>query len=180
MVKKRVAFWWQIVLYILAVLLIAVTVVSVVLDKDNIAAHYQQRRNEGTADNISFSKAFDGSGTEGDPYRIGDIDDLETLRRMIAGGAETGGIYFAQTDNIDLIGVRWTPIGSWEHPFQGVYDGYGYQIQNMRLEEVNTSFIGDIEVGGGTIKLNIPFLDKQLVFNKSDLESFKEILISKS
>jgi hypothetical protein len=56
-------------------------------------------------------------------------------------------------------------------------------IQNLmttRPFTINTSFIGDIEVGGGTIKLNIPFLDKQLVFNKSDLESFKEILISKS
>lgn len=42
-----------------------------------------------------------------------------------------------------------------------------------------TSFIGDIEIGGGNIKLNIPLTDKRLVFNMADLESFKEMLITK-
>lgn len=42
-----------------------------------------------------------------------------------------------------------------------------------------TSFIGDIEIGGGNIKLNIPFTEKKLVFDITDLENFKEILITK-
>ena len=42
-----------------------------------------------------------------------------------------------------------------------------------------TSFIGDIEIGGGNIKLNIPLTDKRLVFDMADLESFKEMLITK-
>lgn len=42
-----------------------------------------------------------------------------------------------------------------------------------------TSFIGDIEVGGGSIKLNIPLTDKRLVFDTTDLENFKEMLITK-
>lgn len=42
-----------------------------------------------------------------------------------------------------------------------------------------TSFIGDIEVGGGSIKLNIPLTDKRLVFDMTDLENFKEMLITK-
>lgn len=44
---------------------------------------------------------------------------------------------------------------------------------------IKTSFIGDVEIGGGNIKLNIPLTDKRLVFNMSDLESFKEMLITK-
>lgn len=44
---------------------------------------------------------------------------------------------------------------------------------------LNTSFIGDIEIGDGCIKLNIPLTNKKLVLNMEDLESFKEILISK-
>ena len=44
---------------------------------------------------------------------------------------------------------------------------------------LKTSFIGDVEIGGGNIKLNIPLTDKRLVFNMSDLESFKEMLITK-
>lgn len=40
-------------------------------------------------------------------------------------------------------------------------------------------YIGDIEVGGGTIGFSIPLTDKKLVFDMVDLESFKEILIKK-
>nr|DAR32412.1 MAG TPA: hypothetical protein [Bacteriophage sp.] len=42
-----------------------------------------------------------------------------------------------------------------------------------------TKFIGDIEIGGGMIKMNVPLTDKRLVFNQEDLESFREILTSK-
>lgn len=43
----------------------------------------------------------------------------------------------------------------------------------------NTSIIGDVEVGGGNIKLNLPLTNKRLVFDMSDLEAFKEMLITK-
>ena len=42
-----------------------------------------------------------------------------------------------------------------------------------------TSFIGDIEIGGGQIKCNLPLTDKRLVLDKTDLEAFKEMLITK-
>lgn len=35
-----------------------------------------------------------------------------------------------------------------------------------------TSFIGDIEIGGGQIKFNLPLTNKRLVLNMSDLEAF--------
>lgn len=34
-------------------------------------------------------------------------------------------------------------------------------------------------LGGGSIKLNIPLTDKRLVFDMTDLENFKEMLITK-
>ena len=43
----------------------------------------------------------------------------------------------------------------------------------------NTSFMGDIEIGGGHIKLNLPFTNKRLLLNTEDLETFKEILTTK-
>ena len=43
---------------------------------------------------------------------------------------------------------------------------------------INTSFIGDIEIGGGQLKLNIPFSDKKLVLGTSDFETFQEIITS--
>lgn len=40
-------------------------------------------------------------------------------------------------------------------------------------------YIGDVEIGGGTIGFSIPLTDKKLVFDTTDLESFKEMLITK-
>lgn len=42
-----------------------------------------------------------------------------------------------------------------------------------------TSFAGDIEIGGGEIKFNLPLTSKRLVLNMTDLETFKEMLITK-
>ena len=42
-----------------------------------------------------------------------------------------------------------------------------------------TSFMGDIEIGGGEIKLNLPLTNKRLVLNTSDLETFKEMVTTK-
>lgn len=43
-----------------------------------------------------------------------------------------------------------------------------------------TSFIGDIEIGGGEVKFNLPLTNKRLVLNTADLEAFKEMLITKN
>lgn len=53
-------------------------------------------------------------------------------------------------------------------------------LMNTNSFVFNTSFIGDIEIGGGEIKFNLPFTSKRLVLNITDLESFKEMLITKS
>lgn len=42
--------------------------------------------------------------------------------------------------------------------------------------KINTPYVGDIEVGGGSIKMNIPFTQKSLVFNTEDLVKFKETI----
>lgn len=43
-----------------------------------------------------------------------------------------------------------------------------------------TSFIGDIEIGGGEIRFNLPLTSKRLVLNTTDLETFKEMVITKN
>ena len=44
---------------------------------------------------------------------------------------------------------------------------------------VNTSFIGDIVIGNGNIKIGIPFTERNLVFNVSDLQNLREMLTIK-
>lgn len=43
--------------------------------------------------------------------------------------------------------------------------------------KLNTQF-GDIEIGGGYIKLNIPLTNKRLILNQNDIQNFKSLLIS--
>jgi hypothetical protein len=45
---------------------------------------------------------------------------------------------------------------------------------------VNTSFIGDIEIGGGEIKFSLPFTHKSLVLDITDIETFKHTLTTNS
>lgn len=55
-------------------------------------------------------------------------------------------------------------------------------IQSVMTTEpftFNTSFAGDIEIGGGLIKLNIPLTDKRLILNKIDIQNFRNLLIGK-
>ena len=47
-------------------------------------------------------------------------------------------------------------------------------IINANPFKINTGFIGDIEIGGGNIKINIPLTDKKLVLNQNDLNILKE------
>lgn len=53
-------------------------------------------------------------------------------------------------------------------------------LMNTNPFTFKTTFIGDIEIGGGEIKFNLPFTSKRLVLNITDLETFKEMLITKS
>ena len=53
-------------------------------------------------------------------------------------------------------------------------------LMNTNPFTFKTSFIGNIEIGGGEIKFNLPFTSKRLVLNITDLETFKEMLITKS
>lgn len=61
---------------------------------------------------------------------------------------------------------------------EGILTEMADNIMKANPFVVNTEFIGDIEIGGGLIKLNIPFTDKKLVFNTVDLAHFKEMLIT--
>lgn len=50
-------------------------------------------------------------------------------------------------------------------------------IMNTNPFKLNTQF-GDIEIGGGYIKLNIPLTNKRLILNQDDIQNFKSLLIA--
>jgi hypothetical protein len=49
-------------------------------------------------------------------------------------------------------------------------------VVNTRTFTINTGFIGDIEIGDGLIKMQLPMTNKNLVFNKADLQELKDSL----
>lgn len=48
-------------------------------------------------------------------------------------------------------------------------------IVNTRPFIYHTEFLGDLEIGGGSIKLTIPMTNKQLVLGRNDLEELKQL-----
>lgn len=80
-----------------------------------------------------------GTGTEDDPYQIETAAQLAYFSDSFAGSnyPEFGDSYFVLTNDIDLNGLDWTPIGSYINPtnyFSGYFDGQGYTISNMYIQ----------------------------------------------
>ena len=48
-------------------------------------------------------------------------------------------------------------------------------VMNTRPFIYHTEFLGDLEIGGGMIKLNIPLTNNQIVLGKNDLDMLKEL-----
>lgn len=95
---------------------------------------------------------FDGgSGSEEDPYQIGSTDTLLAFAQSVNDGTQGGyaGVYFQVTDDIDLKGVTWTPIGNMSDMenhstmFLGTFDGGNHTISNLSYES------GDYNCGAG-------------------------------
>lgn len=53
------------------------------------------------------------------------------------------------------------------------------ELLNTNPFSFKTQVIGDIEIGGGQIKFNLPFTSKRLVLNMDDINTFKEMLTNK-
>lgn len=91
---------------------------------------------------------FSGSGTETDPYLIGDYTALKTLATKVNNGWDTAGMYFKQTTDIDMSeATKWVPIatvvkGKYEIPFNGTYDGDGHRIKNFVYNDNTRVYFG--------------------------------------
>ena len=82
-----------------------------------------------------------GTGTAEDPYQIATAEQLLALSAAVNDGSVNGypGTYFVLTEDIDLSGVAWQPIGHLDIEnqnnmsvmFMGVLDGQGHTISNM-------------------------------------------------
>ncbi len=106
-----------------------------------------------------------GKGTEEEPYLIRNRDDLEYLRNKVnLGTMETKEKFFRQTADIDLSEFsNWKPIGFYGggHYFSGTYDGDGYTIRNLSIEDSKKN-VGLFGVLNGTVK-NLNLVDCDII-----------------
>ena len=73
-----------------------------------------------------------GDGSKANPYQIATAEDLTNLANFTNNGKLTGKCYVL-TGDIDLQGKAFTPIGTAENPFKGIFDGKGYTIRNFAI-----------------------------------------------
>ena len=83
-----------------------------------------------------------GEGTEASPYLIGRLADLEHFRAQVNGGNSYKSKVVKLTADIDLNNEEWTPIGTSEKPFNGVFDGNGKTVSNLIINAEGKSNIG--------------------------------------
>lgn len=82
-----------------------------------------------------------GSGTEESPFEVWTAEDL-------AGVSDHLDAHFIQKANIDLDGIEWEPIGE---DFTGVYDGAGFLIENLTIDDEETGVIGLFKKSSGEL-----------------------------
>lgn len=82
------------------------------------------------------------------------IDKMDKALRLIAD----------ENDNIDV---------------EGILSEMADNLVNTNPFTFKTPFIGDVEIGGGEIKFNLPLTNKRLVLNTADIDTFKEMLTTK-
>lgn len=97
-----------------------------------------------------------GGGTEGNPYLIINAAQMRDLSSQVAAKNYYAGIYFKMLNNIDLGGEdnEFTAIGSSStYYFKGTFDGDGYKITGLYINQEDVSYQGLFGyVYGGTIK----------------------------
>ena len=75
-----------------------------------------------------------GDGTEQSPFQISTVEDLKQLSEDVSGGSTYADTYFELTENLNLAGTNWTPIGNSIVAFQGIFNGGFHTIYNLTVD----------------------------------------------
>ena len=104
-----------------------------------------------------------GAGTQDNPYQISTADELRWFAGLVNGTltdgtAQNAAAWATLTDDIDLTGADWTPIGSDSTPYTGTFDGAGHTISNLTVDNSSANFqgfVGYLESGGAIQNLTL-------------------------
>jgi hypothetical protein len=84
-----------------------------------------------------------GSGTNGDPYRIENAEDLRTLSTNVKNGNTFENLLIILVNDVDMSSISsWEPIGTESTPFKGTFDGNGRSITGLNLSDKSKNYVG--------------------------------------
>ena len=101
-----------------------------------------QAQNE--AEQAAAADAPEGDGSRDNPYQLGDAAALFWFAQAVNGGqAELCAVL---TNDVDLAGADWTPIGNLSKRFKGTFDGNGYTVKDLKVSgQENAGLFGYAE-----------------------------------
>lgn len=90
-----------------------------------------------------------GSGTQTDPYQIGSGAELAWLANAVNNASSGTKFYVELTDDIDLGGQPWTPIGKFgygssDRSFSGSFRGNGHTVKGLNVSAEYAGLFGSI------------------------------------
>ena len=95
----------------------------------------------------SMAAIGDGYGSNGkflapiEPPAAGSIP-IETVEDLMAIRDDLSASYHL-TKDIDLAGIEWTPIGTYDEPFRGIFDGQGHVNSNLTITGMDSGVFGN-------------------------------------
>ena len=93
----------------------------------------------------------ENSGTEEDPYQIGNAAELAFFASLVNAGNSFASKYVKLTNEITFDqGINWMPIGDASHAFAGTFDGNGCSIKNLYINNAAQyqGLFGNVGSGG--------------------------------
>ena len=83
---------------------------------------------------------------------ISTAEEFSEISQKVSEGNSFEGTLIKLTSDVNLEGENWTPIGSEENPFAGVFDGKEHKITNLQLNNSDIEYEGLFGYNTGIIK----------------------------
>ncbi len=89
-------------------------------------------------------------GTVSNLYDLVEYEDISTPEQLALIRQDLAGIY-RLTEDIDMEGIEWVPIGTMRKPFKGVFYGNGHTVSNLTVDLPAGEAVGFFGTNDGVI-----------------------------
>ena len=116
--------------------------------------------------NGSFDTAWYYADPAATEFTIESANELAGLAQLVNTGVDSfAGKSFKLSDNVDLNGIKWTPIGTKANSFKGVFDGQGNTVKNLYIES-DASSVGLFGFVEGNVSISNLTVENAVIVDK--------------